>query len=412
MKSIFTVGRIVTLVVILVAIGVGFYFYSSSTSATKIAGASTPAAHAPPARPPVAVTVQTLNEQKVRLWSSFSGRLSAVDYAEIRPEVSGRIMEVRFQDGQYVRAGDILVVIDPRPYAAAVEKAEAVLASAKSKVELAKLDQDRGNKLINSHAISQSDLDVYNNTEKVAEADVQSDDAALTQARLDLEHAYVMAPISGRASRAEITVGNLVQSGSSAPVLTSIVSQDGIYADFEVDEQTYMQTIRNTANGNEQEGLIPVQLIAQGDTSHVYNGFMQSFDNRIDASSGTIRARAKFANEDHTLVPGMFVTVNLASGQDVTALLVPDRAIGFDQDKKFVYVVDDSNKVSYREVQLGKSVQSQRVVESGLKPGERVIVDGTQFVHPNDTVAPTEIAETDQQATPNGDEQVAKTNRP
>jgi len=195
-------------------------------------------------------------------------------------------------------------------------------------------------------------------------------------------------------------------------LLTSIMSQDGIYADFEVDEQTYMQTIRNKANGNNQEQLIPVELVAQGDADHVYKGFIQSFDNRIDPTSGTIRARAKFANEDGTLVPGMFVTVKLAASQDADALLVPDRAIGFDQDKKFVYVVDADNKVSYREVGLGKSVKSQRVVESGLAPGDRVIVGGIQFVRPNDTVAPQEVADQKDSSDNGSNQEMAKTNRP
>lgn len=403
--SLFTPGRIGMVIVLVAAGAVSLHFFSAP-SAT--ASAPPPAA----ARPPTSVTVQTMAEQKVRLWSEFSGRMVAVDYAEIRPEVNGRIMEVRFQDGQSVKAGDVLFVIDPRPYEAAVERDEATLLSAQSKVVLAKLDQARAANLIQTHAIAQSDLDTFNNTERVAEADVENAEAQLKQARVDLEHAYVTAPISGRTSRAEITVGNVVQSGIGAPLLTSIVSQDGIYADFEVDEQTYMQTIRNSANGNNQEQLIPVQLVAQGDTDHVYKGFMQSFDNRIDPSSGTIRARAKFANEDGALAPGMFVTVKLAASQDTDALLVPDRAIGFDQDKKFVYVVDADNKVSYREVQLGKTVQGQRVVESGLAPGERVIVDGVQFVRPNDTVAPQEVADESGSSDKGGDEQVAKTNRP
>jgi multidrug efflux system membrane fusion protein len=194
-------------------------------------------------------------------------------------------------------------------------------------------------------------------------------------------------------------------------VLTSIVSQDGIYADFDVDEQTYLQTIRNAAKGNAQESRIPVQLIVQGDSGHIYNGFIQSFDNQIASSSATIRARARFENGDGALLPGMFVTVKLAGSQDRDVLLVPDRAIGFDQDKKFVYVVGADNKVEYREVNLGKSVQSQRVVESGLKAGERVIVDGIQFVRPNDTVAPTEWASTRDVGSTPGGEQMAKTGR-
>ena len=392
------------LILAIAGLGFGYHYYTVAQSAPAVSAAKAQAAHAP-----ANVVVQTLAEQKVRLWSEFSGRMHAVDYAEIRPEVSGRIMEVRFQDGQSVKAGDILFVIDPRPYEAAVERDEATLESSKSKVILAKLDQDRAKHLIDTHAIAQSDVDLRDNAERVAEADVENAEAQLKQAKVDLEHAYVAAPISGRASRAEITVGNVVQAGLNAPLLTSIVSQDGIYADFEVDEQTYLNTIRNSASGNDQEQQIPVQLVAAGDNSHVYTGFIQSFDNKIDQASGTIRARAKFANSDGALIPGMFVSVKLSSSQDQMKLLVPDRAIGFDQSKKFVFVVDADNKVSYREVALGKSLGQQRVVEDGLKAGDRVVVDGIQQVRTNDVVAPTEIA-ADASATPDGD-QVANTNR-
>jgi multidrug efflux system membrane fusion protein len=387
MKRVLTNRWFLAFVILLVAgLGAAYYFLAATHPATTAATAATA-----PAPPPANVTVKTLALEKVRLWSEYSGRLQAVDYAEIRPEVSGRITEVRFQDGQFVKAGDILVVIDPRPYQDAVERANAAVVSSQAKLELAKIQRDRRISLIASHSISQDELDAADSTYSVAEADVLNAQAALSQAKLDLEHAYVMAPISGRVSRAEITVGNLVQSGSSAPLLTSIVSQDGIYADFEVDEQTYMQSIRSVANGNVQEQLIPVQLMAQGDTGHVYDGFMQNFDNRIDSTSGTIRARAKFANTDGALVPGMFVSVKLAGGAERQALLVPERAISFDQSKKYVFVVGADNKVVYREVSLGQQVVNQRLVLSGLQPGERVVVDGVQRVRPSDVVVPTEL---------------------
>jgi len=381
-----TLLQIIAALVVIGAVAGGAYYYNTKPAAGPGAAA------AAPARPPTPVSVITLNEQNVRLWSEFSGRMAAVDYAEIRPEVTGRITEVRFQDGQEVKAGDILFVIDPRPYAAVVEHDQAALESAKSQLVRANQDEERGKALIASHAIAQSDLDTWNNNVRTAQANVDAADAQLKQAQVDLEHAYVTAPISGRVSRAEITLGNVVQAGLNAPLLTSIVSRDGIYADFEVDEQTYLDSIRAAAIGNAQEQKIPVDLVAGNDTTHVYHGYMQSFDNRIDAASGTIRARAKFANEDGSLVPGMFVSVRLAASADRRVLLVPDRAIGFDQSKKFVYVVDAGNKVSYRPVDLGKSVGELRVVEGGLKPGDRIIVDGTQFVHPNDTVDAKEVA--------------------
>jgi membrane fusion protein, multidrug efflux system len=391
---------ILVVILILAAAGFGYYHFMSVQAAT--------AAKSQVAKPPANVIVETLSEQKVRIWTEFSGRMHAVDYAEVRPEVSGRIMEVKFQDGQHVKAGDVLFVIEPEPYEAAVERDQASVESAQSKLLYAQTDKGRGDKLIKDHAIAQSDLDNYDNSVRVAQADVDNAQAQLKQAKIDLDHAYVIAPISGRASRAEITVGNVVQSGLNAPLLTSIVSQDGIYADFEVDEQTYLDTIRNTASGNAEEQKIPVQLVAAGDNGHVYTGFIQSFDNKIDPASGTIRARAKFANSDAALIPGMFVSVKLASSQDRMALLVPDRAVGFDQSKKFVYVVDADNKVSYREVSLGKSVDKSRVVEDGLKAGDRIIVDGVQQVRPNDIVAPTEMT-ADASSMAKGDK-VANTN--
>jgi multidrug efflux system membrane fusion protein len=175
------------------------------------------------------------------------------------------------------------------------------------------------------------------------------------------------------------------------PLLASIVSNDGIYADFEVDEQTYLETIRDTAKGSAQEKTIPVELSVQGDTGRVYKGFIETFDNRIDVNSGTIRARAKFDNKDQTLLPGMFVSVRLASSHEQNLLLVSDRALGFDQSKEFVLIVTSDNKVRYREVDPGSELGGQRVVLNGLAAGDRVIVDGVQRVHPGDTVDPKEL---------------------
>lgn len=348
-------------------------------------------AAAPAAPPPADVTVQTLTAQKVQLWNEFSGRLEAVDHAEIRPEVSGRITEVRFHDGQYVKAGDVLLVIDPRPYEAAVARAEANLASARTNADFAKIEEQRAAGMIKTEAIAQRVFDERSNSLRVADAAVKAADAELKQANLDLEHAYVRAPISGRTSRAELTVGNLVQAGPGAPVLTSVVSNQAIYADFEVDEQTYVDSIRAAAAKPEQERKIAVQLTLAGDKGHVYQGTIDSFDNRIDVSSGTIRARAKFENTDGALVPGMFVSVRLASPVDHDEILVPEKAVGFDQSKKFVLVVDHDNKVAYREVELGSQIDTSRVALKGVQPGDKVIVDGIQHVRPNTVVAPHEV---------------------
>jgi multidrug efflux system membrane fusion protein len=313
--------------------------------------------------------------------------MRAVDFAEIRPEVSGRITEVRITDGQAVKAGDVLFVIDPAPFEATEAKAEADLATAKSNAVFARTELERAGNLIKTEAIARRQFDERINADKVAQAAVLAAEAELKQARINLDHAYVKAPIAGRVSRAEITLGNVVQAGPGAPLLTSIVSRDGIYADFEVDEQTYLKGIRTLADSRDKERRIPIQLTVRGDETHPYQGTIHSFDNRIDTASGTIRARALFDNRDGALVPGMFVSVKVANGGEESALLVPERAIGNDQNKRFVYVVGGNDKVAYREVDLGPQVDGQRVVVSGLQAGDRVITDGLQHVRPDTPVA-------------------------
>jgi multidrug efflux system membrane fusion protein len=349
-------------------------------------------AETPMVMPPTPVAVKTLSPDEVMIWSEYSGRMAAVDFAEIRPQVSGRITEVRFTDGQSVKAGSVLFVIDTRPFEAALAKAQANLVTARTNADFANTEFERAAVLIKSAAIAQRFYDERANAKRVADAAILAAEADVQQAELNLDYAHVKAPISGRLSRVEITVGNLVESGPNAPVLTSIVSNAGIYADFDVDEQTYVNSIRANADNQADERKISVELTAQGDSTRVYKGTIHSFDNRITTASGTIRARARFDNKDGRLVPGMFVSVRLASSAPATALLVPDRAIGSDQSKRFVMVVGADSKATYREVSLGASVNHERIVLNGLKAGERVIVDGLQHVQPNATVAPTEAS--------------------
>jgi multidrug efflux system membrane fusion protein len=355
---------------------------------------------APVEAPAVPVGVLTVAAGNVRVWSEFSGRLNAVDYAEIRPEVSGRIAQVRFRDGQTVKAGDILFVIDPRPYDAALAKAQANLASAETIAQFAQMELDRAANLVKEQAIAQRLYDERANAKRVADAAVQAAEAELKQAEIDIDHAYVKAPITGRLSRAEVTLGNLVSAGPNAQVLTSIVSSDGIYADFEVDEQTFMRSVRADADTPDKEHKIPVELTVQGDAAHVYQGTIYSFDNRINTASGTIRARARFDNKDSSLVPGMFVSVKLGSTPKSQVLLIPERAVGNDQNKKFIYVVGSDDKVAYREVNLGQQVDGGRIVLSGLRAGERVVVDGLQHIAPDVKVqAKEEVAALSAQTT-------------
>jgi len=365
---------------LLLMMGGGYAFYHANAKPAPVAAASA-----------VPVSVKDLKPQTVEPFAEFSGRINAVDYAEIRPQVAGRITEIRFQDGQQVKAGDILFVIDPRPYQAAAAKAAGDLASAVNNARLAQTERDRGERLIKAQALAQESYDQRVNADGVAQAAVKSAQAALAAAQVDVDHAFIKAPISGRISRAEITVGNLVGSATAAPqLLASIVSNNGVYADFEVDEQSYLKIARSHAAVREQ--AIPVTLTVQGDAeARAYQGSIESFDNRINTGSGTIRARARFANEDNSLVPGMFVSVKMGGSTLNNSLLVPETAVGNDQSKRFVFVVGADNKAEYREVTLGSAVNGQRVVASGLKSGDRVILDGLQKLAPGAVVAPQPV---------------------
>ncbi len=336
-----------------------------------------------------AVDVITLKPRQLRIWSEFSGRLEAVDHVEVRPRVSGAIQEVLFTEGAIVKAGDPLYVIDPRPYEAAVASAEAELASAGSQAQLAKSELERAAGLVKKKLISQSTYDARHHDYRVALASIDAARAALKKASLDLEYAHISAPVSGRISRAEITVGNVIEAGANAPVLTTIVSNDKIYAEFDVDEQTYVKTIRSSSAAE----LMPVELRLSAADDIVYHGEIHSFDNRLDTSSGTIRARAIFKNTDGALVPGMYASVRLGSPEEINALLISERAIGTDQDKKFVYVVNDEGKIAYREVTLEGRAKGKRIVRTGLKAGEKVVVNSLLRVRPDMSVKAIEVAQ-------------------
>jgi membrane fusion protein, multidrug efflux system len=356
--------------------------YKTSTYANPDSGMVMPAPH---------VSVKKITLENVHIWSEFSGRMQAVDYAEIRPEVSGRIVDVRVVDGQTVKVGDILCVIDPEPYKARVNQADAALKIAKLKATLAQTELMRADTMIKTAAISKSLYDARHNEARITNADVLVAEAYLKQENINLARAYIKAPIAGRISRIELTVGNSVQAGAGSPLLTSIVSSNDIYADFDIDEQTYMSNIRKNATTLTEEQQIPVELTVLNDDNHPYKGKIHSFDNRINSVSGTIRARAKFSNKDGRLIPGMFVSVKVGSSTHNSALLVPERAVGSDQNKKFVYIVGSDKKVTYREVTLGDMVEGQRVVLSGIVQGDAVIVDGLQHIRPDMIVDAKEI---------------------
>ncbi len=355
------------------------------------AGASeeqpTPSAQAPQAMP---VTVTVIKPKPIQLWKNFSGHIVAVDKAEIRPQVSGRITDIRFKDGQYVEKGDILIVIDPRPYEAALAQAKASLEAVETQAILAEKEYERAKALIKTEAVSQRLLDERSNNQKVAQAAVQEAKALVQSASINLDYAFVKAPISGKVSRAEITEGNLVQAGPSAPLLTSIVADDQLYVDFEVDEKTYINSRQHV--GSAEENPTEVRLKLPGSEKE-FHGYVHSFDNQINPSSGTVRARALFENEDKMLLPGMSVSVMMGSPGDQERILVSERAIGTDQDRKFVYVVNGENKTSYREIKIGESVDGKRIVLSGLEQGDMVITEGIMRIRPDMPVSPQEKAD-------------------
>ncbi|MEZ0225444.1 MAG: efflux RND transporter periplasmic adaptor subunit [Alphaproteobacteria bacterium] len=323
--------------------------------------------------PPAQVEVAEVTAREVQLWNEFSGRLSAVDAAEIRPRVSGPVESVNFKNGASVQKGELLFVIDQKPYKSEVDRLKGLLASAEAQEALAQTEFSRAEGLFQSKAISQREFDQRRNDLNVAKAAQKSAEAALEAAQLNLDYTEVRAPISGRAGRAEVTVGNMVQAGPNAPMLTMIASITPIYADFEMDEATYLRYAKVTAA---ERARIPCKLGLAADKDTPHEGHIDSFDNRLDSASGTIRVRALFDNNDGALVPGLFARIRIADAAPSKVLLINDRAVGTDQDKKYVLAVNAENKAEYRQVKLGPPAEGLRVVEEGLNAGDKIIISG------------------------------------
>ncbi|OSQ49959.1 efflux RND transporter periplasmic adaptor subunit [Thalassospira alkalitolerans] len=338
---------------------------------------------APQATP---VTVEGIHSQSVRLWNNFSGRLSAVEEVQLRPQVSGAIVEIRFEDGQMVTKGDILAVIDPRTYKAAVDQANAELTAARQTLSLAAKEKARAEKLVANGTVSKRVFDERVSAQQVAQSQVNRALAQLDLAEIEFDHAFVKAPIDGRVSRVELTVGNQVNAGTNAPVLTTIVSTGQIYADFDLDEQTYFASLYEAGKIKDAAHQIPVRLKATN--GKTVAGFVHSFDNRIDARTGTIRTRALFENLDGALLPGSYASLQLGTVAEENVIMISPDAISTDQDRKFVYVVQPDNTVAYRQVMLGVEVDGRRIVTSGLEPGDLVIVNGIMKVRPGMPVTP------------------------
>jgi membrane fusion protein, multidrug efflux system len=339
-------------------------------------------AQAAPAPALTEVDVASVLQRTITDWQAYSGRLEAIDRVDIRPQVPGTIVAVNFKDGALVKKGDVLFVIDPRPYQAEVDRAAAQLAAAQAHRIYTQTDWERAQRLIGDNAIARRDYDEKQNAARESDANVKGAQAALEAAQINLGYTKVIAPVSGRVSRAEITLGNVVSAGASAAPLTTLVSVSPIYASFDADEQTYLEYISQVKNS----GKVPVELGLANETGYSRSGVIDSVDNRLDTSSGTIRVRARFDNADGTLVPGLYARVKVGGSAPHPALLIDDAAIGTDQDKKFVFVVDRNDHVVYREINPGGLQGNLRVVKGGLQAGDRIVVNGTQRVRPGEQI--------------------------
>jgi multidrug efflux system membrane fusion protein len=343
---------------------------------------------APPPPPPV--TVAPAVARQVTDWDDFTGQLEAVDRVEVRPRVSGHIQRVAFREGSEVRAGDVLFVIDPRPYATELARAAAERERSRTRLALAVSELERAEKLAAVQAISREELDTKKSAVADSRAALDVSESAVADARLDLEWTRIRSPIAGRVGRAAVTEGNLVEVGAPAvPPLTTVVSVDQMRVSFETDERTflkYAELMREGTRPSARGTASPVRMGLASEPGYPHEGRLDFVDNHVDAATGTIRVRAVFSNAERQFTPGLFARVRLEGGEARSVTLVPDRAIGTDQDRKFVLVLKADSTVDYRGVQLGRLIEGMRVIEGGLKPGEQIVVSGTQRARPGTKV--------------------------
>lgn len=363
------------------SIATGHYFRSAQATATAAA-----------AEPAVSVTVAMIEPRQTVLWDDFSGRLEAINRVELRPRVAGAILSTNFTEGALVKAGDVLFKIDPAPYEAEVDKANAQLEAAKARVVFTQSEFERGAQLVGNAVVTRRDYDQRDNANREAIANVKAAEATLQTAKLNLDYTEVRAPVDGRVGKFEITVGNLVAAGTASPVLTSLVSVNPIYASFDADEEVVLRALNSIADASGKRGnldQIPVEMTTSGGLSA--KGHIQLIDNQVNGQSGTIRVRAVFPNQDGRLIPGQFARVRMGQPKQQTLVTIDERAIGTDQDKKFVMAVGDDSRAVYRPITLGGSVDGLRIVTAGLKTGDRIVVNGLQRVRPG-ALLKTEVA--------------------
>ncbi|WP_256844141.1 MULTISPECIES: efflux RND transporter periplasmic adaptor subunit [unclassified Pantoea] len=331
------------------------------------------------APPPPEVSAAPVLIKPVSQWDNFNGRVEAVQSVQLRPRVSGYIDAVNYREGDEVRKGQVLFTIDDRSYRAALEQAKAELARARSQASLARSESGRSEKLIGTQAISREAWEQRRSAASQAQANVLAAEAAVDMAQLNLDFTRVTAPIDGRASRAMITAGNLVTAGDSASVLTTLVSQQQMYVYFDVDENTFLN-YQAMARQGQQRHALPVEIALVGEQGFPHQGKIDFLDNQLTASTGTIRMRALLDNQQRQFTPGLFARVRLPGSAQFEAVLIDDKAVLTDQDRKYVYVVDGEGKAQRRDIQPGAMVDGLRIVKSGLQSGDKVIIAGLQKV--------------------------------
>lgn len=354
-----------------------------------LAACNKPSAQPPgPPQGPPAVSVAAAVEKEIVETDEFPGRIEAIDQVEVRARVTGYIQSVHFKPGAEVKKGDLLFLIDPRPFETAVAQAQATLNNTRAQLDLAHTVLRRNEALLAERATSKREYDEAAAAVRSLEAQLRANQAALDTARLNLSYTRVTAPVSGRVGKAEITPGNLVQGEvPNSPLLTTVVSINPIYASFEVDEGAFLKYI-----GKSRGGALPVAVGLADESGFPHEGRLEFVDNRVDPDSGTVRMRAVLDNKSGRFTPGLFARVQLGNAAEPrAAVLVADRAIGTDQSRRFVLVVNGDNTAEYREVKIGRLVDGLRVIESGLQPGERIVVNGLQRVRPGAPVMPETV---------------------
>jgi multidrug efflux system membrane fusion protein len=356
---------------------------------TVVALAASEESAPPPAAAAPTVSVAVVESRAVTLYDEFSGRVQAVERVEVQPRVTGAITGVHFQEGQLVRQGDLLFSLDDRAILAEVERARASLQTERARAELAQSQLRRAEQLVAIQAISQREYDERREAARAAQAIQAQAAAVLRAAEVDLGHTRIRAPIAGRVSRAEITRGNLVSPGG--PALTTVVSVSPMYVEFDMDERNFLEHAGQGSRGNEGVDAIPVRMGLMNDNGFPRDGRITAIDNQLDARTGTIRMRAAFDNADGALTPGLLARLQVGNAAQREAVLIDERAVGTDQARRFVLVVDARNALHYREIHLGGHSGGLRVVEDGLRAGERIVVGGLQRVRPGAIVAPKPV---------------------